>query len=34
MNCLTCKHCYNKTICVLFEELIDELCSCFMYSKR
>lgn len=31
-NCLECRHCYNGEVCVLFEELIDENGSCFMWK--
>lgn len=31
-SCFNCKHCYNKSICTLFEELVEDNCSCFMWN--
>lgn len=31
--CFDCKHSYNKEYCSLFDELIEENCSCFMFNS-
>jgi len=33
-NCFNCKHCYRKEYCSLFDELVDKLCGCWMWSER
>ena len=33
-QCDNCKHSYDKRICILFDELIDELCTCWMWCNR
>lgn len=31
--CFNCKHKWKK-LCVLFDELIEDNCSCYMHSQR
>lgn len=31
-TCLNCCHCYSKEYCTLFDELIEENCSCWMWN--
>ncbi len=33
-SCFNCKHSYNMELCVLFDDLISETCSCFMWKER
>ena len=33
-SCLNCKHCYNKEVCTLLDDLIELYGSCKMWSKR
>ena len=31
-NCCNCRHNYHQEYCSLFDELIEENCSCWMWS--
>lgn len=33
-NCLTCKHCYKKKYCTLFDELILIIGACYMWGEK
>ncbi len=32
-NCFTCRHCYDDEYCSLFDELIEQTLSCFMWNS-
>ena len=33
-HCLTCRHCYKNEYCSLFDELIEDNLSCWMWSDE
>ena len=33
-NCLECRYCFNGEVCTLFEELVEENGSCFMWKAE
>lgn len=32
-SCFNCQHCYNKQVCILLDDLVNELHFCWMWKK-
>ena len=32
-NCFTCQYCYDDEYCSLFDELVEQTLSCFMWNS-